>query len=243
MKYTSPLIATASGSLAGATFSHNAGGQYMRRREVPVNPQTGYQTNVRNAMAAASVRWTTVLTEVQRQGWRTWAEGITIVNTLGQAIKLSGFQHYVRINALAFYTIGITTSSGGFVGTDVAPVGSVIGPSAAIVSAAVVRTTGPPLAIELTLDFDSVPAGGIVGVWLSPPVGLGRNFWKGPYILADAATAAATTVIDLADVSTPEYSTRFGNLAIGAKVWGYARQQSTDGRIGPRLNFGPIVVT
>lgn len=241
MKFTSQLLAAASGSLGGTTAAHNAGGQYLRRRAIPVNPQTGYQTNVRNAMGAAADRWTTALTEAQREAWRTWAAGITVQNTLGQSIKLSGFQHYVRINQLALYSAGATTTLGGFAITDTAPSGTVIGPSSQIVAAGITRTAGPPAVVTLAVDLQDVPVDGAVAVWLSPPVGVGKHFWKGPYILVDVRDDTAAFSVNLNATATPEYKTRFGLPAVGAKLWGYVRLQSPDGRIGPRLNFGPFI--
>lgn len=243
MKYTSQLLAAASGSFAGSTFAHNAGGQYIRRRAIPVNPQTAYQTNVRQGMAEASDRWTAVLTEAQRQGWRDWAAGITVQNTLGQSIKLSGFQHFVRINALVNQTLGVTTTSGNFIGTDDAPTGTVIGPSSTVISATIDTVAGPPIQWNLDVQFASLPTGGMVGLWLSPPVGLGRNFYKGPYILTDVLTVAAYAPTNLNAAATPEYKNRFGLPAAAQKFYGYARLQALDGRIGPRLPFGPIIAT
>lgn len=243
MKFTSTLIASASGSAAGNVWSHNAGGQYIRRRAVPTDPQTGYQTNVRNAMATAAERWSLVLTEAQREGWRTWAAGITVVNTLGQAIKLSGFAHFVRINSLVYQTLGATTTGGGFLGADAPPSGSVIGPTAAVLSATLDTVAGPPVQWNLDVQIDPLPTGGVVGIWLSPPVGVGRNFWKGPYILTDTQVAAAYAPTNLNAAGSPEYKNRFGLPVAGQKFWGYLRCQAADGRIGPRINFGPIIAT
>jgi hypothetical protein len=240
MKYTSQMIAAGSGALGGAVYSHNAGGQYIRRRAVPVNPQTSYQTGVRNALGTAADRWSLVLTETQREGWRTFAAGITVQNTLGQSIKLSGFQHYCRVNQLALYTQSQVTTAGGFIGTDDPPVSSVIGPSVNILAAGLSDVVGPPVAWNLDVQPDPLPTGGIVGVWLSGPVGVGRNFFKGPYILADVMTSAGFGVIDLEDAGTPIWKGRFGTPVAGQKFWGYVRAQAADGRIGPRANFGPI---
>jgi len=43
MKFKSPILSQASGSIAGITFSHNRGGMYVRARAVPTNPGSPQQ--------------------------------------------------------------------------------------------------------------------------------------------------------------------------------------------------------
>lgn len=243
MKYLSQMIAAGSGAMGGGVWSHNAGGQYIRRRAVPVNPQTSSQVKVRTAMATAADRWSLVLTEAQRQGWRDFAAGITIQNTLGQSIKLSGFQQFCRVNQLAGYTQGGITLSSTFVGADEAPVSSVIGPAVNVLGATLDSVAGPPVQWNLDVQVDPLPTGGAIGIWLSGPVGVGRNFFKGPYILVDVQDSAAVAVINLNATATPNYKNRYGLPTAGQKFWGYVRAQTPDGRIGPRANFGPILAT
>jgi len=100
MKFTPGIaVGAMSGSIGGSTASHNAGGAYFRTRVVPVNPQTPAQTTVRSNLSNASARWGGVLTQIQRDGWVTFAENFPIVDRLGQALQLSGQQAYVRLNS------------------------------------------------------------------------------------------------------------------------------------------------
>lgn len=116
MKFTSQLIAAASGSIGGATFSRNRGGQYIRRRALPSNPNTEAQTIARTNLATAVAAWTNVLDDTFRQGWATYAEATPITDALGNQIKLSGQQMYIRsatvalIAGLALPTISPTES-------------------------------------------------------------------------------------------------------------------------------------
>ena len=87
-----------SGSIAGNTHSHNRAGQYKRNRRSPVQPVgTGRRAFIRSAFGAASTGWST-LTATEQAAWATYADSHPIVDSLGQAIKLTGHQMYVAIN-------------------------------------------------------------------------------------------------------------------------------------------------
>jgi len=55
-----------SGSLGNLTYSHNLGGQYIRARSIPVNPNTERQGQVRSFLANWASNWTNLLIQVQR---------------------------------------------------------------------------------------------------------------------------------------------------------------------------------
>lgn len=116
MKYTSALMAAASGSLGGITASRNRGGQYLRRRALVSNPNTEAQGIARENLATAVSTWTNTLTATDRQAWATYAQDTPVVNKLGNQIILSGQQMFVRsatarlIAGLAIITAGPTAS-------------------------------------------------------------------------------------------------------------------------------------
>lgn len=98
MKFKSPLIASASGSLAGITASRNKGGQYFRRRAVPTNPNSTYQQAVRGYLNTLSNLWLNTLTAAQRVAWDTYAANVPLLNPLGDPINVTGLNMYVRSN-------------------------------------------------------------------------------------------------------------------------------------------------
>ena len=98
MKFKGTHISEASGSLAGVTYAHNRGGQYMRARAVPVNPNTLQQQAVRNYMASRSAAWGSILTQAQRDGWEAYADQVLLTDALGEPRKATGLNHYVRCN-------------------------------------------------------------------------------------------------------------------------------------------------
>lgn len=98
MKYTSLILAAASGSVGGLTYSHNKGGQYIRTRVIPVNPATPFQEVIRNGTSFLTNAWVNVLDAEQRAAWETYADNVTVTDRLGAQIKLPALAHYVRSN-------------------------------------------------------------------------------------------------------------------------------------------------
>jgi hypothetical protein len=64
---------------------------------MPVNPQTGLQQVVRNALSLLTTRWGD-LSDDQRANWAVYAANVPWVNTLGDSIRLTGNQMYTSCN-------------------------------------------------------------------------------------------------------------------------------------------------
>lgn len=76
MKVQWTLMASASGSIAGATASRAKGGvDYLRARVIPTNPNTVRQQVVRSALSALSSAWRNTLTGGERGSWIVLADG------------------------------------------------------------------------------------------------------------------------------------------------------------------------
>lgn len=89
-----------SGSTGGTTHSRNRFGAYTRSRSVPVNPNTERQVAARNAVRALTIDWQNALTQVQRDAWNVYAANVSWTNRLGQAVNLTGLNHYIRSNSV-----------------------------------------------------------------------------------------------------------------------------------------------
>ena len=87
-----------SGSIGGHTYSHNKGGQYIRRRSIPVNPTTAKQTLSRSRLVDASTRWA-ALTDPQKASWTDYATVHPFTDAVGQVGQLSGQQMFVALTA------------------------------------------------------------------------------------------------------------------------------------------------
>jgi len=97
IKYGGGIIQM-SGSVAGNTHARNRFGNYMRARTKPTNPNTANQQAVRAAMSELTTRWAQVLTADQRTAWNLYGSNVAMKNRLGEVVKLTGFNHYIRSN-------------------------------------------------------------------------------------------------------------------------------------------------
>lgn len=86
----------ASGSVGGVTASHNRFGTYLRNRSVPVNPNSSRQQVARNRFTTAAGRWSSILTQAQRDAWILYADNVDWINRIGQTVNLTGLNMYLR---------------------------------------------------------------------------------------------------------------------------------------------------
>lgn len=98
MRFKSVILGPASGSVAGLTYSRNAGGQYIRARSTPTDPATSYQQTVRAAVASLVNLWKDTLTAAQRAEWDLYAENVPLPDVFGDPKYRTGINHYVRSN-------------------------------------------------------------------------------------------------------------------------------------------------
>lgn len=91
-----PFLGEMRGRVAGNVFSHNKGGDYVRRGTTPTNPQTSRQQQTRQVLGAYSAFWTSNLTQAKRDAWDVYAAANPIKNSLGQDILISGLAWYVK---------------------------------------------------------------------------------------------------------------------------------------------------
>jgi len=96
-----------SGHLGASVYSHNRGGQYIRARSIPTNPNTSLQIAVRAFMGSLMYAWVNTLTQPQRNLWKTYGDQVKVKNRLGEDIYLTGSNHYIRSN-VALLQAGLT---------------------------------------------------------------------------------------------------------------------------------------
>lgn len=96
IKY-SALVSEMSGKLNGSVMAKNRSGNYVRTKITPVNPQTVFQTAVRNRLAGNSALWRG-LTEDQRLAWNGAVNDWTSTNIFGDTVKPSGQNLYIKVN-------------------------------------------------------------------------------------------------------------------------------------------------
>lgn len=97
MAIIQPILGSLRGSIGDNTFSHNRGGDYVRRRVSPTNPNTTRQQVMRALLGTYAAAWA-ALTAPQREAWNTWAEQQNRTGPLGNTINMSGINGYVLCN-------------------------------------------------------------------------------------------------------------------------------------------------
>lgn len=217
MKFKSALMTQVSGSIGGMTGSHNKGGMYFRGRSIPTNPQTAFQTAVRNALTSLVNAWSGTLTQAQRDAWDVYAINTPTTNALGDTVTRSGQQEYIGAN--------IPRLQAGMSPVDDAPTVFNRG-----------EFTDPTIAIdtandEVDVSFDNTDAwanedDASMVVFASRPQNAGVNFFKGPYRFAGSIDGNATT----APTSPAAIALPFAVTA-GQKVFVQVRVTRSDGRL------------
>lgn len=93
-----PILGSLRGSIGDNTFSHNRGGDYVRRRVSPTNPNTTRQQTMRALLSSLATSWSTALTSLQREAWNTWSSQQSRTGPLGNSINLTGINGFVLTN-------------------------------------------------------------------------------------------------------------------------------------------------
>jgi hypothetical protein len=229
MKFTSQIIASGSGSIGGCTYSRNRSGQYIRRRAMPVNPGSAFAQVMTATFAALVVRWTTTLTQQQRDGWDTWALNTPQTDPLGNAVVWTGQNAYISMNSFRLQA--------GKTYVDDAPTifaGATYTPNAGADTANV---------SEASQDFDfnfvntddwANAVGGVLAVYVSRPQNPSVNYFKGPYRLAATEDGAVVPPTSPLTVPFPF------PVVEDQRIFLQARVANADGRISAVHRFTAI---
>lgn len=211
-------IIEARGSIAGMTFSRNRSGAYARARVKPVNPNTDRQDDVRAAMAFLTDRWSQTLTNAQRIAWNLYASNVSMKNKLGEAINLSGFNHYIRSNTIA-KLFALTVIDAGPVVFEL----PAQDPTYAITASEATQ--------QITTTYDAVmdwasETGANLILSGGQPQNPQRNFFGGPWRLYGQVSGA-----DGAPPAGPHAGVSAYAISELQRLWGYARIRRLDGRL------------
>jgi len=174
MKYKSLVYSAASGKIGGIVYSRNASGAYTRALSVPVDPQSIYQTAVRNAFSFLADYWMSTLTAAQRAEWDLYASNVTVIDKLGDAIYISGFNHFVRSNTPFKTVFGSVVADG--------PANFNLGEVSNITVTASEATQFLSITFNAGDEWVSED-GAALFVYQSRPKNKSINFCKGPYRL------------------------------------------------------------
>lgn len=230
MKFTSQIVAGASGSVRGLVASHNKGGQYFRGRSIPTNPQTAFQQQVRNSMAMLTSAWSQILTALQRQGWNDYAANVPTTDSLGNKIQLTGLNWYVACN--------VPRLQCGLTRVDAPPTTFTLASLTNPTLTSFTASTRVLVSAYTNTDAWAIATGGALAYFISQPQSPGINFFKGPYrflgkVLGNTGTPPTSPFTSAAG----PFPTTAGN-----QVFVFARALNADGRISSPFRAGIISV-
>lgn len=225
-----PEILGIRGSAAGATFSANKSGPYMKRFAAPVNPSTAAQQTRRTAIANIAATWRT-LSSGQRTDWDDFAADPpeTDYDPWGEARALSGAQWFNRINARLF--------SAGAAAVEDPPAST---PATPVTLSSIVAHdyTGDDDDSYITFPDESFEDGSLPVLTLALVFSQGlaapttRNFlaYCGPTVIGDT--------LDIGDI----LKTLFGDYPASTVLYATLRRQSTTGIRSTHTSANTIVL-
>lgn len=214
MKYKSIVYGEAAGSVAGLVYSHNRGGQYVRARVVPVNPNTAFQQAIRGFLATIVAAWNTVLSSEQRALWEAYADAVEIPDILGEPRNAGGIGHFVRSN--------VPRLQEGFARIDEPPeVFALPTFTPPVLTAA--ETTQLVSVAFTQADSWAHEVGGCLYVYVSRPTNPSINYFKAPYRFGDGIRGA------LVPPTTPATFTAPFPFLQGQRLHWFVRAGRADG--------------
>lgn len=215
-------IVQMSGSMSGNTYARNRSGNYVRARTKPVNPNTARQIEVRAAMAFLTDRWANTVTAAQRTAWNLYAASVNMTNKLGETINLTGFNHYIRSNAIRKQFANPLI--------DAAPVIFEIPAADPTYSIAVSEATQIIThSFDDTMDW-AVEDASFMFFYGGRPQNPQRNFFDGPW-----REAGFIGGVDPGGPIEPHAAASPFAVSEGQRIWTYARISRADGRLSEKF--------
>jgi hypothetical protein len=216
-----------SGSIGGSTFARNRFGNYGRSRTTPVNPNSSSQSKMRLILAYLVEWWNEKLNATERAQWATYANAISMTNRLGDSIKCTGFNHFIRSNSLRLLLSQAIIEAGPTVLT-LPPTDPTFAVAASVATQLISITLDP------TMDWANALLNFMVLFQGRPQVAT-RNFFKGPYRWMGSIEGNPTPPLN------PTTRAAIFPLVLGQRVWVSARIITADGRATIRYSDDCIV--
>lgn len=222
-------IVQMSGSIAGNVHARNRFGNYTRPRTKPINPNSPRQESIRAILSYLAEYWHTDLDDTERGLWNTYAAAVNWQNRLGETVKLTGFNHFIRTNAAQL------------------SIAEAVIPDAPTILSLPEKDTELACSAEdiaaQTFTFtcstegwaaNGDPKFGIL-LYQGKPQLASRNSFGGPWRYMDFIDATEGAA------GTGTYDAPFA-FALGQKVWFQARVITVSGRLSGVWNLDPRVV-
>lgn len=220
-------IVQMSGSIAGSTFARNRSGNYSRARTKPINPNSYGQVKMRAVVSFLCEYWEQDLSSAQRAAWGVYASTVAMKNKLGQAIYLSGFNHFIRTNSgRKFQHLSIV---------DAAPTNFTLADKDPTIS---IDVDESPQVITVTFDINMdwvSDTGAYMHLRQGLPQRGTRNYFMGPWRNVGLILGSGTPW------TTPVPFTPVFAVASGQRQWCCFRICRSDGRLSEMFYANAIV--
>lgn len=221
------IVVAGSGKIGGHVASRNRAGSYFRTKVSPVNPQTSYQSAVRNRLSGLSSAWRG-LTADQRAAWNQAVGNFAKTDVFGDLKNPSGFNLYQRLNN-NLLNIGESALS-------VPPLPLEVHAFSSLSLAAADATVAESMSLTFAPAID---ADHKVKVFATAPQSAGKNFVKSEYRQIAVLDNTDTSPHDLLSA----YQARFGSVGqAGNKIFVQVVQvEVNSGQEGTPLQTSAIV--
>jgi len=223
----SALVSEMRNKLNGSVFSKNRGGNYLRNKVTPVNPQTAAQVAARSQLSFYSQAWKG-LTQAQRDAWNAAIEEWATTDIFGDIKNPTGLQLYAKVN------INIQNAGGAPVVDPPAKVGAAaldtVAPvfDTAAVDPAIINYTPNQVPVDHTLMIEATPQ-------LSAGISNANSKFRA--IQTEPAGNLSPAII------TAAYTAKFGALVPGKKVFVRCKLiRNTTGEVSQSLVGSTIVL-
>jgi len=225
-------IVQMSGSIAGNTHARNRFGNYMRARTKPVNPRSARQSGARIAIMFLAEQWREdPMNDAKRGAWETYAGSVNWNNKLGETVKLTGFNMFIRANAVLL-RIGASIVTDG--PTDL---GLPAGDPLMQFSDCRAGTQQVSLVFDDTMEWGDEDDAYMV-CDMGEPQNPTRNFFGGPWrhyikLAGDSVTPPTTPSLNWNGMPY--------TVVAGQKIWFRASIIRPDGRVSTKFECDPLI--
>lgn len=209
------IVVDMRGKLGGHVFAQNKGGNYVRTKTTPSNPQTVAQSSVRNMFANISQGWSQ-LTQAGRDSFDNQIANYAKTNVFGDLKNPTGKALYQRLNQnLAL--------------TEQLPITACVPPT--VLEANLMTAANGTVAaqiIELILQKDGT--GNKIMISATPPLSAGTKFVKNKL-----RTIAVGDGIDnnFFTLDHEEYTNKFGPFVLGSTIFIGLKSINANGQASP----------
>lgn len=224
-------IVQMSGSIAGNTFARNRFGNYARSRTTPVNPRSSRQVARRIAVMFLAEQWReSPMTDAFRTAWAVYADSVNWQNKLGETIKLTGYQHFIRSNSINIINSKALNYNG--------PADLGLPPGDPLFSVAISAANGMTVTFDDQMTWVSED-GAFLVIHHGMPQNPTRNFFGGPWRYN--GSLGGSVAAPPASPQGPWPSNSWSEIE-GQKWWVKASIIRADGRLSTHFEAAPVIV-